>query len=254
MTSSPSEQRPTLRIAQALLRLRPNGVANVADKDSIQSTAIAARLIELVHGEADVTGLEQSAQTSGTNFEDAVRDLLRAELPRLAGSIDWSVERGTAIDRFRQYRHLDEVAQLVKADETGLLRDALGTEYLVTPDVTVGRADPSGLAVLHASVSCKWTIRSDRVQNARHEANVLVRHRRGHCPHIVVVTAEPLPSRLASIAQGTGEIDCTYHLALPELRQAVEDVGNTGQRQALADLISNNRLADLGDLSAALCI
>ncbi len=250
MTTEPP--RPTLLIARALLWLRPNGVPNVADKDSAQSTAIARRLTEIVRQEASAEGLEQSGQTSGTNFEDAVRDLLRGELPRVAPDVHWSVERGIPVDRFRQYRHLDEIAQLVDSDPTGLLRNALGTDYLVEPDVTVGRFDPLGVPILHASISCKWTIRSDRVQNARHEANVLIRHRRGRCPHIAVVTAEPQPSRLASISQGTGEIDCTYHLALPELREAVDEVGNARQKRALAELIANDRLADLSDLPSAL--
>jgi hypothetical protein len=55
--------------------------------------------------------------------------------------------------------------------------------------------------------SSKWTIRSDRSQNSRAEALNLIRNRKGHLPHIVVVTGEPLPSRLASITLGTGDID-----------------------------------------------
>ena len=44
--------------------------------------------------------------------------------------------------------------------------------------------------ILHASVSCKWTLRSDRSQNSRTEALNLIRNRKGHLPHIVVVTAD----------------------------------------------------------------
>ena len=40
-------------------------------------------------------------------------------------------------------------------------------------------------------------------------------------PHIMVVTAEPSPSRIASLALGTGDIDCVYHFALYELLDAV---------------------------------
>ena len=36
----------------------------------------------------------------------------------------------------------------------------------------------------------------------------MIRNRKGHLPHIVVVTAEPMPNRLASLALGTGDIDC----------------------------------------------
>src|ERR1035438_2137764 len=75
-------------------------------------------------------------------------------------------------------------------------------------------ASNGGLPILHASISCKWTIRSDRVQNARSEALNLIRNRKGRLPHVVVVTGEPLPSRLSAIALGTGDIDCVYHFAL----------------------------------------
>jgi len=74
--------------------------------------------------------------------------------------------------------------------------------------------------ILHGSISCKWTLRADRAQNARTEALNLVRKRKGRVPHIVVVTAEPLPSRLASLALGTGDIDRVYHFALRELQEA----------------------------------
>ena len=83
------------------------------------------------------------------------------------------------------------------------------------------RKNAVNLALLHASISCKWTIRSDRSQNARSEAQNLIRNRKGHLPHVVVITAEPSPSRLASIALGTGDIDCVYHFALYELINTV---------------------------------
>src|SRR5207248_11763113 len=79
--------------------------------------------------------------------------------------------------------------------------------------------------ILHASISCKWTLRSDRAQNARSEALNLIRNRKGRAPHIAVVTGEPLPSRLASLALGTGDLDCVYHFALPELIARVDKLG-----------------------------
>ena len=79
---------------------------------------------------------------------------------------------------------------------------------------------------LHASISCKWTIRSDRAQNARTEGLNLIRNRKGHTLHITIVTAEPYPQRIASVALGTGDIDCVYHIALPELAAAAQEYGN----------------------------
>lgn len=244
--------RPSLRVALALLRVLPSGVANTADVSSRLSKLIALEQIGLVFGTASSAGVQQPGQTYGTSLENKVRDFLRAEFPPLMPGIAWEIERNISIDKFRQYAHLAEVAHLVEDDPTGLLRNALGTEYVIKPDVTVARPDPLGVPILHASVSCKSTIRSDRVQNARHEANILLRHRRGRAPHIVVVTAEPLPSRLASIAQGSGEIDCTYQVALPELREAVSRVGSPDQQRTLEELVRNGRLADLSDLPTAL--
>ena len=53
-------------------------------------------------------------------------------------------------------------------------------------------------------------MRSDRAQNSRTEALNLIRNRKGNLPHIVVVTGEPMPARIASLALGTGDIDCVY--------------------------------------------
>ena len=254
MTEADSPDRQSLVLARAVLRVLPTGVPNTADKGSQPSKAIAGELIRLLLGDASVGGAAQAGQTSGSNFEDGVKEFLQVQLRALAPDVRWQFGRGTPINQARQYAHLAEVAKLVDGDQSGLLRDALGTEYVIRPDVTVERSDPPGFPILHASVSCKWTIRSDRVQNARHEANVLLRHRRGRAPHIVVVTAEPLPSRLASIARGTGEIDCTYHLALPELRVAVQRILNPDrQLQVLDELTANRRLADLSDLPRDLC-
>ena len=137
------------------------------------------------------------------------------------------VDRGMVISAFAQYEHLDELQAAVKANPE--LEAAIGGDYLVRPDIVIWREglDENTLQaservggevsllspvrsansshprrILHASVSCKWTIRSDRVQNTRTEALNLARNRKGRAPHIVAVTMEPLPGRLASIAVG----------------------------------------------------
>jgi hypothetical protein len=97
-------------------------------------------------------------------------------------------------------------------------------------------------------LSCKWTMRSDRAQNSRTEALNLMRNRKGNAPHIVAVTFEPMPTRLASIAMGTGDIDCTYHGALYELKAAIEERKFEDQAEMLNDLIVGNRLRDISDL------
>ncbi|MNR28007.1 Type-2 restriction enzyme NgoMIV [compost metagenome] len=154
------------------------------------------------------------------------------------------------------------------------LAAALGSDYTITPDIVVARglesdekinlheflvdgsvstmaslrASAGGQSLLHASISCKWTMRSDRAQNARTEALNLMRNRKGHLPKIMVVTAEPTPSRLASIALGTGEIDCVYHFALYELQQTLKEQGRDDAADLLAIMVDGKRLKDISDL------
>jgi hypothetical protein len=156
----------------------------------------------------------------------------------------------------------------------------LGSDYIIKPDVVITRETEEdavinahgvlvdeeyvrfaslrksngGRPLLHASISCKWTLRSDRAQNARAEALNLVRNRKGHLPHVVVVTCEPLPSRLASLALGTGDIDCVYHFALPELMKTVEDAGLSDAQDMLAIMVNGKRLKDISDLPLDLAV
>jgi len=173
---------------------------------------------------------------------------------------------------FSQYEHLDYLSKLTETDAK--LAASMGNDYMVAPDVVIYRepvpdkdinspiilvddnvstltdirAKNSGLPILHASVSAKWTMRSDRAQNSRTEALGLIRNRKGHLPHIVVVTGEPLPSRLASLALGTGDIDCMYHFALYELVKAVEATGAEDSIEMLNVLITGKRIKDISDL------
>ena len=97
-------------------------------------------------------------------------------------------------------------------------------------------------------------MRSDRAQNSRTEALNLIRNRKGHLPHIVVVTAEPMPNRLASLALGTGDIDCVYHFALHELITAVKDIGSEDSIETLETLVKGKRLKDISDLPLDLSV
>jgi NgoMIV restriction enzyme len=197
----------------------------------------------------------------------------------------WPVEHSAGYGKgsnghcpLRAVRASDPLDKAARKDPE--LAAALGNDYTITPDVVVIRnleSDESinapeyivnekvsrlaglraingGLPILHASISCKWTIRSDRVQNARSEALNLIRNRKGRLPHIVVVTGEPLPSRLSAIALGTGDIDCVYHFALPELRGAVEELGHGDSVEALNVMIAGKRLKDISDLPLDLAV
>ena len=102
-----------------------------------------------------------------------------------------------------------------------------------------------------AVVACTILVCGDmpaRAQNTRTEALNLIRNRKGRTPHVVAVTLEPLPGRLASIAMGTGDVDCTYHAALNELMLAAADSDFADAYELLQTLVSGRRLRDIGDL------
>lgn len=230
------------------------GIANIADKDSPASADISRAVFESL----GVTGVSQaSPQTLGANFEKAVARFLADGLEHLGRGFEVGSKSITA---FSQYSHLARVSELVtQLDREGTLRAELGTDYLINPDVTVGlRREGESGTFLHAAVSCKWTIRSDRVQNIRHEGVILGRHRRGRAPHIVTVTCEPLPKRLAAIARGTGEVDCVYHAALDELTASLKALAASGESAAaseldtLEELTEQDRLRSLETLPAVL--
>lgn len=67
-------------------------------------------------------------------------------------------------------------------------------------------------------------------------------------PHIAIVTAEPYPQRIASLALGTGDIDCVYHFALDELTEAAREVGNAALTDMMDILVGGKRLRDIADL------
>ncbi|RLA88703.1 MAG: type II deoxyribonuclease [Deltaproteobacteria bacterium] len=100
---------------------------------------------------------------------------------------------------------------------------------------------PQLVSILHASISCEWTIRSDRAQNTRSEALNLIRNRKGPLPHVVAVVGEPLPSRIAALAMGTGDLDCIYHFALAELQEAISEIDNQDQMDLLRTMIEGRR-------------
>jgi hypothetical protein len=216
-------------------------VPNFADVDNAESMRIGAGVLDHLLVARDV--VSDVPKDPGGPLEQEVRDHLAKQLPCLHPDRTWMVSRGAIITQFDQYEHLSKVAELVRANPE--LRITVGMDYLIKPDVTVALGKvttASGLPPLHAAISCKWTIRSDRVQNIRHECLQMIRHRRGRQPHLVTVTAEPLPSRLASIARGTGEVDAVYHVAFDALNASVSENANSEQQEAWREVVGQRRL------------
>ncbi len=266
-------------IENRVLTISEDGVASNADSSNAPSKAIAKTIAERLGA---TVGGKVKGQTAGTLFEQITMQFVSETFPKLQhlrpGS--WTVlnlgnQNAIKTWDFAQYEHLAYLSEIVS--ENKKLSTTLGNDYMVAPDVVVYRAlyedeelnngslvvtdnickmadlrkKNGGKPILHASISAKWTMRSDRAQNSRTEALNLIRNRKGHLPHIVVVTGEPLPSRLASLALGTGDLDCVYHFALYELMDAVREYGTQGREdiiETLENLVDGKRLKDISDL------
>ena len=273
------EQYHKSLIDNHVLTITADGVASNADSSNMPSKAIARIIAEKLGA---VTGGKVKGQTAGTLFEQITMQFVAETFPKLQHLRPgmWTVlnlgnQSAIKTSDFAQYEHLAYLAKIVNDNKQ--LSTMLGNDYMVAPDVVVYRdlyedaelnndsvivtdevckmADlrkkNGGKPILHASISAKWTMRSDRAQNSRTEALNLIRNRKGRLPHIVVVTGEPLPSRLASLALGTGDLDCVYHFALYELMDAVTEYGKQGREdivETLENLIKGKRLKDISDL------
>lgn len=269
-------------LREGVLTIDKSGIPSNADRSSKLSVAIAQGIANRLMADTQEKAV---GQTSGAKFEQLNMEFLLATFPKLQNLRPgkWHItklgNRNTIkTSSFAQYEHLDYLNRLTAYDKK--LAASMGNDYMVAPDVVVYReTEPDetinlaqffvddtvctmadlrkkngGLPILHASVSAKWTMRSDRAQNSRTEALNLIRNRKGNLPHIVVVTGEPMPARIASLALGTGDIDCLYHFALYELVDAVNEIGAEDALETLKVLIEGKRLKDISDLPLDLAI
>jgi len=271
------------RLLKATLTTNSAGVVSNADSGNANSKAIAKSIAEQL--KAETIGERIAGQTSGNQFEEICAEFVKntfLKLSHLRPGL-WDVRQVSGrnrleIARYEQYAHLVALDRAAKSDPE--LAAALGSDYMITPDIVISRGtedDASinsnerlvdrsvtnlaslrtrigGMPLLHASISCKWTIRSDRAQNARSEGLNLVRLRKGHLPHVMVVTGEPTPNRLASIALGTGDIDCVYHFALYELQATLKTLKMEDAADLLAVMVNGKRLKDISDLPLDLAV
>lgn len=249
-------------------------------------------IVEKIVGKKAISLVEKKkGQTSGQEFEIACAEFIENTFLKLETLRPgkWYVEQVKSrknnhiLGGFEQYHHLSELEELSsKYDE---LKNFLGEGYTVSPDIIVSRepeddskinenrimvddstthmamlrkvnhsSDGTFSPLLHASISCKFTMRSDRAQNTRTEALNLLRSRKGRAPHIVAVTAEPMPSRIASLALGTGDMDCVYHFALYELGAVLEEQGFDDALDLLNIMVRGKRLKDISDLPLDLAV
>lgn len=211
--------------------------------------ALSAAMLSTL-GVAAETKIPANAADPASQFATTVRDHLAISLPVRLPDRNWQVLCGASASTFSQYQHLNDLDRLVRLEPQ--LRVTLGTDFTSKPDVAVAINYEGTSPYLHAAISCKWTIRSDRVQSVRHEFSQMIKHRRGRLPHLVLLTAEPLPTRLASIARGTGEVDATYHIAFEELAVAVDQVGTPEQQDAWQECVEMQTVRPYRDLAPTL--
>lgn len=267
-----------------VLYINDKGVLSNADKANRGSVRIAEGIAERMIGSAELRE-HLVGQKSGKAFEEVCAEFVAAAFGSLQHLRPGTWKIGRMIDGrrpviadFDQYHHLHKLYEIAKKDPE--LAAVLQTDYLITPDVVIARVpepdetinmparivdDSSATraslrrvnneySILHASVSCKWTLRSDRAQNARTEGLNLVRNRKGRLPHVVLVTGEPTPNRIASVAMGTGEIDCVYHIALSELIETVHDLSMDDACDLVMTMVDGKRLRDISDLPLDLVV
>jgi len=255
-----------------VLVVNEQGIPNNADKSSKISVYIAKGIVEKIIAETKAG--HNPGQTTGKQFENVTLDYIRNCLIEVKDQIshEYSLYTQREISKFEQYEHIIQLDNAMS--EHPELKTILG-DYIIKPDIVLGvkpltdeqinktkciidkstsRLTPMRLVnntdfeILHASISCKWTLRSDRSQNARTEGLNLIRNRKGHTPHIMLVTAEPYPNRIASVALGTGDIDCVYHFALYEMMEVAKELKDEGSLDMLNLLIKGKRLRDISDL------
>lgn len=269
-------------LSNGVLTVDTRGIPSNADSSSKLSISIARGIADQLMVEVREKTV---GQTSGAKFEQINMQFLSETFPKLQNLRPgkWHIVKlgnrnAMKTSSFSQYEHLEYLSLLTHNDAR--LAASMGNDYMVAPDVVIYRETETdevinehtaivddnicrladlrksngGLPILHASISAKWTMRSDRAQNSRTEALGLIRNRKGHLPHIVVVTGEPMPTRLASLALGTGDIDCVYHFALYELVQAVKEAQAEDSIELLDMLIQGKRLKDISDLPLDLTV
>jgi len=249
---------------------------NFADGSNTISVSVSNKIVEKLGCTKNFNKI--SGQTAGNLFEEITRKFIENVFGLLnhLRPGNWLYSTNASIGDFEQYEHLAYLEKVIARDKK--LAAAFKGGYIITPDIVVGRYPVSddeinaktsligkknsianltplrqrnrlpNTKILHASISCKWTIRSDRSQNTRTEALNLIRNRKGHLPHVLAVTAEPTASRLSSLALGTGDLDCVYHFALYELLSSTKELSFNDAYDELKMMVDGKRLRDISDL------
>ena len=274
-------QRYHWQIRDSLIRVLPSekrelDYPSFADETNSASCEIAWGI--LIRLKAEDSPQPPSRQSYGSRFAIITATFIEESIQQLRNtrSGNWSYFTRLLSPQFDQSEHKKHSKRAEGSPDAPPPALAFDDENVLTPDIIVGRkpftdekSSCHGMVVaadeqlanpalsrsahftnhhLHAIISCKWKVHG----NPPHGSYVLPTYRGRNCvgrfPHIVVVTAEPLPTRLAAIALGTGDVDCVYHFALHEMLAAIEEIDNEDQMDMLKIMLEGKRLRDISDL------
>jgi hypothetical protein len=255
----------------------PKQQPDIEDGRNRKRRRIVKRMIEAM-GEAQTNPIKKAGQTKAV-FEAMVADFLKNTFLRLRHLRPgrWHiVTNPNKIAQFEQFQHIQHLRDFLKTQPDA--EADLGGACIFWPDLVISRepeqdevlngADDSIVCrkvaqysplrqtnnrhhLIHASISCKWTAWSDPSQTTRTETINLMRNRNCSIGHTIVITAEPLSGPIGSIAYGANDLQCIYHIALPELLSAYADEESDDD---LSVLVKNQRLRDISDLPLDLAV
>jgi hypothetical protein len=266
-----------------------DGKPNVADGSSPHSIELSKALFE----EMGVPDRQPSVENPGTALEIAVARDLQVQRPdldtqRSRSVLEFAQYRHLSVfPRFRDAHvpassHLEKIRSIVEqlppsklatrlikqldksasafAAQDSIVSDLIDNmpeEAFLNVDITVGSPPINGSSTMLLGLSSKWSLRTDRAQDCISQGAKLVAQRRGAMPHFAVVTMEPRPSMLKILADGSGSIDCVYHVDLPALDAAIARVRrrqNRGWSPGLEwdRLLRQGRIRDYDDLQRSI--
>ena len=274
--------------AVSLCGYRESGAPNTSDNNDAQSKELGHELFEQLGvpsgqaGQSDPgSALEVAAQT------DLARRRVDLAIGRSRLVADFAQYRHLAVlPAFsRGYKPVstafdDLIAvanELPQSDATTRLRRALRAnaaryakqdelasrmllempeEAILKVDLTVGASSGTPDPHMYVGISAKWSLRTDRAQDCISQGARLATQRRGAMPHFAVLTMEPRPAMLRILADGSGAIDCVYHLDLAALTRAINAVaarkrGDWSPKRTFDRLLKQGRIRDYDELVGA---
>ncbi|HPG39215.1 MAG TPA: NgoMIV family type II restriction endonuclease [bacterium] len=272
-------------ICRDLLRMNKNqqkgDYPNNADGDSRISVSIAKEIYAQL-------GPPQYATISVQNSDDLFAILTKDFIEKCFNLLNhlrpgnWRYYLKTEISQFEQYKDFAEMDSFLKEHKE--LATTIGQAYIPKPDILIGREpltdneinkyreilstginrgkrtplrqanNPSPKPILFAAIFCPWTLGLNQAQRIKFDAISLINKRKGKAPQIAGVTAETNLLKIASLAFETGELDCVYHFALNELKNAITTINDESQLDMYKTLVEGRRLRDISDLPFDLAV